>query len=228
MKEMRILIIEDYEPLRRSLARGLREDGHAVDDSGNGEDGLSLAEMSVYDVIILDLMLPGLDGFRVLKRLRDRKTPSRVLVLTARNTVDDRVRGLDLGADDYLAKPFAFEELKARLRALERRTHRRTSPTIEVGDLEVDTAARVVRMGGALVELTAREYTILEYLASRSGEVVTREQISSRIYDFNTDRDSNVVDVYIGYLRKKLERGGHRRLIHTRRGFGYVLGEEAK
>jgi DNA-binding response OmpR family regulator len=225
---MRILVVEDYEPLRRSLVKGLREDGHAVDDSGDGEEGLSYAEASVYDVIILDVMLPGMDGFRILKRLRDRQSPSRVLILTAKDTVDDRVRGLDLGADDYLIKPFAFEELKARLRALERRAYRRTSPVITIGDLEVDTSARLVRLAGEHVEMTAREYSILEFLAVRKGEVVTRDQISSRIYDFNTDRDSNIVDVYIGYLRKKLERTGHARLIHTRRGFGYVLDDESE
>jgi len=224
---MRILIIEDYEPLRRSLAKGLREDGHAVDESGDGEDGLTYADSSVYDVIVLDVMLPGADGFRVLKRLRDRKCPSRVLILTAKGNVEDRVRGLDLGADDYLIKPFALEELKARLRALERRTYRETSPVIVVSDLEVDTAARAARLGGQPLELTAREYSILEFLAKRRGEVVTRDQISARIYDFNVDHDSNVVDVYIGYLRKKLERDGRVRLIHTRRGFGYILDDEA-
>jgi len=225
---MRILVVEDYEPLRRSLVRGLREEGHAVDETGNGEDGLGFAESSVYDVIILDVMLPGLDGFKVLKRLRDKESPSRVLILTAKDTVNDRVRGLDLGADDYLIKPFAFEELKARLRALERRAYRRTSPTIHVGDLEIDTAARNIRLAGEPVEMTAREYAILEFLAVRRGEVVTREQISSRIYDFDTERDSNIVDVYIGYLRRKLERGGRPRLIHTRRGFGYILDDEAR
>ena len=223
---MRILVVEDYEPLRHSLLRGLREDGHAVDAAVDGAEGLAFAESSEYDVIILDVMLPRLDGFQFLKRLRDRKSNARVLILTAKNTVNDRVRGLDLGADDYLVKPFAFEELKARVRALERRAYRRTSPLIRVGELEIDTAARTARLSGEDVELTAREYTILEILALRSGEVVTREQISSRIYDFNTDRASNIVDVYIGYLRRKLERGGHARLIHTRRGFGYVLCEE--
>jgi DNA-binding response OmpR family regulator len=222
---MRILIVEDYEPLRRSLVRGLREDGHAVDASGDGEEALGYAESSVYDVIVLDVMLPGLDGFQVLKRLRDQQCPSRVLILTAKDNVNDRVRGLDLGADDYLVKPFAFDELKARLRALERRAYRRTSPAIQVGALELDTTTRSVRIAGEPVELTAREYAILEILAVRKGEVVTRDQIATRIYDFNTDRDSNIVDVYIGYLRKKLERGGQPRLIHTRRGFGYVLDD---
>ncbi len=225
---MRILVVEDYEPLRHSLVRGLREDGHAVDEAADGAEGLGLAESSEYDVIILDVMLPRLDGFQFLKRLRDRRSTARVLVLTAKNTINDRVRGLDLGADDYLIKPFAFEELKARVRALERRAYGRTSPIISIGELEIDTTARTARVAGEDVELTAREYTILEILALRSGEVVTREQISSRIYDFNTDRASNIVDVYIGYLRRKLERGGRARLIHTRRGFGYVLGEDAK
>ncbi|HKW15597.1 MAG TPA: response regulator transcription factor [Candidatus Krumholzibacteria bacterium] len=223
---MKILVVEDYEPLRHSLSRGLREDGHAVDDAADGAEGLAYAEASEYDVIILDVMLPRLDGFQFLKRLRDRRSAARVLVLTAKNTVNDRVRGLDLGADDYLVKPFAFEELKARVRALERRAYRRTSPVIKIGELEIDTTARTARMAGEDVDLTAREYTILEILALRSGEVVTREQISSRIYDFNTDRASNIVDVYVGYLRRKLERGGRARLIHTRRGFGYVLSEE--
>jgi DNA-binding response OmpR family regulator len=227
MNAMRILVVEDYEPLRHSLVRGLREDGHAVDEAIDGAEGLACAETSEHDVIILDVMLPRLDGFQFLKRLRDRRNPARVLLLTAKNTVNDRVRGLDLGADDYLIKPFAFEELKARVRALERRAYRRTSPVIQIGELEIDTTARTARMAGEGIELTAREYTILEILALRSGEVVTREQISSRIYDFNTDRGSNIVDVYIGYLRRKLERGGRARLIHTRRGFGYVLAEEA-
>lgn len=224
---MRILLIEDYEPLRRSLTRGLREDGHAVDESGDGEEGVALADTSVYDIIILDVMLPGVDGLRVLKRLRERGSPSRVLLLTAKGTIDDRVRGLDLGADDYLVKPFALEELKARLRALQRRAYRKPSPVITVGDLEVDTAARVARLGGELLDLTPREYGILEFLAVRKGEAVTRDQISARIYDFNAEHDSNVVDVYIGYLRKKLERGGRPRLIQTRRGFGYILDDKA-
>lgn len=224
---MRILVIEDYEPLRRSLVRGLREAGYAVDSASDGEEGSDFAEAAPYDVIVLDIMLPRRDGFAVLRRLRDRKSPSRVLILTAKDRVDDRVRGLDLGADDYLVKPFAFDELMARVRALQRRRYEQTSPTIKIADLEIDTNARVVRLSGRPVDLTAREYSILELLAARKGQVVTRDEISDRIYDFDAERNSNVVDVYIGYLRRKLESDGTPRLIHTRRGLGYVLDGES-
>lgn len=223
---MRVLVIEDYHMLRRSLERGLREAGYAVDVAADGQAGLDFAETGIYDVIVLDIMLPKLDGFTILRELRHKQSSSRVLVLTARDTVSDRVHGLDLGADDYLVKPFAFEELLARVRALQRRKYKQTSPTIRVADLEIDTNARVVRRGSEKIDLTAREYSILEVLASRIGKVVTRSEIWNRIYDFGAERDSNVVDVYIGYLRKKLENGGRPRLIHTRRGMGYVLEEE--
>ncbi len=223
---MKVLVVEDYEPLRRSLMRGLREAGYAVDGAADGEAGLTYAESTSYDVIVLDVMLPRLDGFAVLKRLRAGENASRVLVLTARDKIDDRVRGLDLGADDYLIKPFAFEELLARVRALQRRRYRQTSPVIRVGDLEVDTSARVVRLCGVAVELTAREYGILEVLAVRKGQVVTRDEIWDRIYDFAAERNSNVVDVYIGYLRKKLSREGSPVPIRTKRGLGYVLEDE--
>jgi len=224
---MKILVVEDYEPLRRSLVRGLREAGYAVDSAVDGEDGLNCAESATYDVVVLDLMLPKVDGFTVLKSLRSRETTSRVLVLTAKGAVDDRVRGLDLGADDYLIKPFAFEELLARVRALQRRKYRQTSPLIKIADLEVDTSARVVRLQGRIVDLTAREYSILEVLAVRRGQVVTRDEIRDRIYDFAAERYGNVVDVYIGYLRKKLSRDGAPPLIRTKRGMGYVIEEES-
>ena len=225
---MRVLVIEDYDRLRSSLVRGLRENGYAVDQAGDGEEGLSFASSSIYDVIILDLMLPKRDGFEVLRELRKQGVTSRVLVLTARETVRDRVRGLDLGADDYLVKPFSFEELMARVRSLQRRAYQQVSAIIRVDDLEIDTAARVARRAGEPIDLTAREYGILEFLAARKGEVVTREEISSRIYDLDKDRNSNIVDVYVGYIRKKLERGGRSRLIHTRRGFGYLLAADSK
>jgi len=224
---MRVLVIEDYDRLRNSLVRGLRENGYAVDQAADGEEGLAFASSSPYDVIVLDLMLPRRDGFEVLKELRKQGITSRILVLTARETVRDRVRGLDLGADDYLTKPFSFEELMARVRSLQRRAYRQVSAVIHVGDLEIDTAARVARRAGEPLDLTAREYGILEFLAARKGEVVTREEISSRIYDLGTDRNSNVVDVYMGYIRKKLERDGRPRLIHTRRGLGYMLAADA-
>jgi len=224
---MRVLVIEDYDRLRNSLVRGLRENGYAVDQAADGEEGLAFASSSPYDVIVLDLMLPRRDGFEVLKELRKQGITSRILVLTARETVRDRVRGLDLGADDYLTKPFSFEELMARVRSLQRRAYRQVSAVIHVGDLEIDTAARVARRAGEPLDLTARECGILEFLAARKGEVVTREEISSRIYDLGMDRNSNVVDVYMGYIRKKLERDGRPRLIHTRRGLGYMLAADA-
>jgi len=207
--------------------RGLRENGYAVDQAADGEEGIAFASSSPYDVIVLDLMLPRRDGFEVLKELRKQGVTSRILVLTARETVRDRVRGLDLGADDYLTKPFSFEELMARVRSLQRRAYQQVSAVIHVGDLEIDTAARVARRAGEPLDLTAREYGILEFLAARKGEVVTREEISSRIYDLGMDRNSNVVDVYMGYIRKKLERDGRPRLIHTRRGLGYMLAADA-
>lgn len=223
---MRILVVEDYEPLRRSLEQGLREAGYAVDAVADGDEGLACTASVAYDVVVLDLMLPGTDGFEFIRRLRAGGSESRILVLTARNAVDDRVRALDLGADDFLAKPFAFDELKARVRALQRRRYQKSSPILRVGDLEIDTSSRTVRVHGEVVDLTAREYSILEVLASRAGKVVSRDEILERIYDFAADTGSNLVDVYIGYLRKKLERHGAPRLIHTRRGFGYSLGEK--
>ena len=221
-------MVEDYEPLRTSIVRGLREAGHAVDGAADGEDGLEFAVSDVYDVIVLDVMLPKIDGFAILRRLRDKRIGSRVLILTAKDTVADRVNGLDLGADDYLVKPFAFEELVARVRALQRREYKKNSPLIEIGDLAIDTVARTVRRGGERVDLTAREYSILEVLAFRTGHIVTREEIWDRIYDFGAERNSNVVDVYIGYIRRKLENGGRPRLLHTKRGIGYVLAEDLR
>jgi len=223
---MRVLVVEDYGPLRESVCRGLRHAGYAVDASGDGEEGLWYAETNDYDVVILDLMLPGLDGLTVLGRLREAGRAVHVLILTAKSGVGDRVRGLNLGADDYLVKPFAFEELLARVGALVRRRYDAREPVIRVGDLEIDTAARVARRAGERLGLTAREYELLEYLALRAGEVVSRTDIWEHVYDFHSTAQSNVVEVYIGYLRRKLEGSGLPRLIHTRRGQGYVLGEE--
>jgi DNA-binding response OmpR family regulator len=221
---MKVLLIEDYAPVRTSVAKGLREQGFAVDATGDGEEGLWYARANEYDVIILDLMLPGLGGLAILERLRREGNAVHVLVLTARDGLEDRVNGINLGADDYLVKPFAFEELLARVRALVRRKYERKSPLIRIADLEIDTARRTVHRGGAAIDLTAREYALLEFLAHRAGEVVTRSEIWEHIYEFDSDAASNVVDVYIGYLRKKIEGNGLSRLIHTRRGTGYVLG----
>ena len=222
---MKVLLVEDYEPVRTSVAQGLREAGFAVDATGDGEEGLWFAQTGEYDAIVLDLMLPGTDGLTILRRLRGDANPVPVLVLTARDTVRDRVRGLDLGADDYLVKPFAFDELLARVRALVRRKYEEASPVLRVGDLEIDPSRRTVCRAGRPVDLTAREYAILEFLAHRAGRVVSRTDIWEHVYDFNAEPNSNVIDVYVARLRRRLEEGGRPRLIHTRRGQGYVLGE---
>ena len=222
---MRLLLIEDYPPLARSVAQGLREAGYGVDVAMDGDAGLSNARSLPYDAIILDLMLPKLDGFSVLEGLRCARNNAAVLILTARHEVSDRVRGLDLGADDYLVKPFAFEELLARIRALVRRRYGRSHAAIRVADLEIDTAARTVRRGARAIELSAREYALLEYLAQRRGHTVTRAEIWDHVYDFASEPSSNVIDVYIGYLRRKIDQDHEVKLIRTRRGLGYVLGD---
>ncbi len=220
---MRVLVIEDYEPVRQSIVQGLTEEGFAVDATGDGTEGLWYAGSGDYDVILLDLMLPGTDGLAILQELRERGSPVHVLILTAKDTLDDRLRGLNLGADDYLVKPFAFAELLARVRALVRRSYAAKSPVIRIGDLEIDTNTRKVVRAGQCIELTPREYAILEYLAHRPGQPVTRTILWEHVYDFEAEPNSNVLDVYVGQLRKKLEDGGRSRLIHTRRGVGYVL-----
>ena len=221
---MRLLLIEDYPPLVRSMAQGLSETGYGVDVAMDGEAGLSLAGTVAYDAIVLDLMLPKLDGFSVLERLQRARHPAAVLILTARSEVSDRVRGLDLGADDYLAKPFAFEELLARIRALVRRRYGRRQAVISMADLDIDTSSKTVRRGSRVIELSAREYGLLEYLAMRQGQTVTRSEIWDHVYDFASEPSSNVIDVYVGYLRKKIDQDFDVKLIHTRRGLGYVLG----
>ncbi len=222
---MRLLVVEDYAPLASSLARGLREQDYAVDLTGDGDEGLSYAQRNRYDVIILDLMLPGLDGREILTRLRTAGDTTHVLILTARDTVADRIAGLDLGADDYLVKPFAFSELTARLRALIRRQYQVASPVLEVADLVVDTRRRQVTRGGRTIALSAREYALLEYLVHRRGEVVTRTEIWEHVYDFAVEPASNVLDVHVGYLRRKIDDGQRIKLIHTRRGIGYLIDE---
>ncbi|MBI4606250.1 MAG: response regulator transcription factor [Planctomycetes bacterium] len=220
---MRVLVVEDYLPLRKSIMQGLREAAFVVDACGDGEEGLWYATSNDYDAVVLDLMLPRLDGLSVLRRLRQAGSAVHVLILTAKDGLDDRVQGINSGADDYLVKPFAFEELLARVRALVRRKYGSKSPVIRVGDLEIDTTARRVRRAGRSVELTAREYSLLELLALRAGQLVTRPQIWEHLYDFASETSSNVVDVYVGYLRRKLEGEGLPRLIQTRRGEGYLL-----
>lgn len=223
---MRLLIAEDHPSLARSLADGLREQGYAVDLTFDGEEARHLASVNPYDAVILDIMLPRLDGWQVLKAIRRDKPNLPVLCLTARDAVDDRVKGLDLGADDYLVKPFSWEEFVARVRSVIRRGHGQTSSVLTVGDLEIDLARKVVTRGGQPVHLSAREFTLLEYLAHRTGQVVTRTDIWEHLYDQHDETISNVVDVYIGYLRNKIDKGRDVKLIHTRRGQGYMLGVE--
>jgi DNA-binding response OmpR family regulator len=225
---VKALFIEDYKPLQKSVAKAIREVGWAVDVAADGEEGLWLAENHNYDVIILDLMLPKLPGLNVLARLREKGSAAPILVLTAKDAVEDRMKGLDMGADDYLVKPFFLGELMSRLKALVRRAYHQKDPVIRVGDLEIDTSARHVRRAGQPIELTAREYALLEYLARREGQVVTRTDIWNHVYEDYGGSGSNVVDVYVGYLRKKLHSGNLPALIHTRRGQGYVLQEETR
>ncbi|MEE8576750.1 MAG: response regulator transcription factor [candidate division Zixibacteria bacterium] len=225
--QMRLLIIEDYRPLQQSLTKGLREAGFAVDTTRDGQEGLWYAMGNEYDVIILDLMLPGMDGLEILKKIRTQGRKSHVLILTAKDTVQDRVTGLDLGADDYLVKPFAFEELLARVHALLRRSYRQKNPRIKIKDLQIDLPTQRIWRGKQKIALTPREYALLEYLAMRAGETVSRTDIWEHVYEFKSAASSNVVDVYIGYLRRKIERPNKPRLIQTVRGRGYVLGAQS-
>jgi DNA-binding response OmpR family regulator len=223
---MRLLVAEDHPSLARSLADGLREEGYAVDLTFDGEEAQHLALVNPYDAIILDLMLPKVDGWQVLKAVRRHKPTLPVLCLTARDTVDDRVKGLDLGADDYLVKPFSWDELLARVRAVIRRGHGQTTSVLSIGDLEIDLSKKSVRRAGKPINLSAREFALLEYLAHRQGQVVSRTDIWEHLYDQHDETISNVVDVYIGYLRNKIDKGFDTKLIHTRRGQGYVLEVE--
>jgi DNA-binding response OmpR family regulator len=218
---MRILVVEDSPRLQRVLNTALRKSGYVVDLASDGEEGLWRAETNTYDVIVLDIMLPKLDGLSLLTAFRAKGGTTHVLLLTARDTVPDRVKGLHTGADDYLVKPFALEELLARVQTLCRRAYGSKQTQIVVGDLTIDTLARSVRVASHYVELTAREYMLLEYLARRRGTVVARTEIEEHIYDGSDDLMSNVVDSAICALRKKLATEAP--LIHTRRGMGYVL-----
>ncbi|MCA9065730.1 MAG: response regulator transcription factor [Planctomycetaceae bacterium] len=223
---MRILVIEDYLPVRHAVVEGLREAGFAVDEASTGTEGQWYARKNTYDVIILDIMLPGVDGMTILQSLRTAESTAAVLMLTAKDAVEDRVRGLNAGANDYLIKPFAFEELLARVQALIRNQYRQHSPVIRIDNLAINTASQTVQRGDESIELTRREYALLTYLAMRQNQVVSRSDIWENLYDFRNDAHSNVVDVYIRYLRRKLERPDWTTLIHTRRGFGYMLSAQ--
>jgi two-component system OmpR family response regulator len=223
---MRVLVVEDEVKMAGLLKRALEEEGYAVDVAARGEDALWLGTENPYDAIVLDLMLPDLDGFEVSRKLREAGRWSPVLMLTARDAVADRVAGLDAGADDYLTKPFSFAELLARLRALMRRGAGERPSVLRVGDLELDPARRTVSRDGTSIDLTAREFALLEYLMRHPGEVLTRTQLIEHVWDFAYEGDSNVVDVYIRYLRNKVDRPFGNVSIRTVRGAGYRLEQE--
>jgi DNA-binding response OmpR family regulator len=224
---MRVLLVEDHKPLSRALRQGLEEENFAVDLAEDGEEADVKARSTDYDVIILDLMLPKIDGLTLLQKWRKSGLKTHILVLTARGTIEDKVRGLDSGADDYLTKPFELEELLARLRALIRREHHAKDPVLRIHDLEIDTAARSVKRSGNSIALTPREYALLEFLAFHRGKVATRSMIWEHLYDEQDESTSNVVDVYIRYLRNKIDKGYDPPLILTRWGEGYMMrGEE--
>ncbi len=220
---VRLLLIEDSTRLQKSLSMGLRKEGFKVDATGDGSEGLWFAESFDYDVIILDLMLPGLDGLSILQKLRQKQRPASVMILSARDTVEDRVQGLESGADDYLVKPFAFEELLARVQALVRRRYGVKQDNLSVGSLQINLATRTVICGGEVVPLPPREYTLLEFLVLRRGTVVSRTEIEEHIYDERTEPMSNVVDAAISTLRKELGKIGEASLIKTRRKAGYLI-----
>jgi heavy metal response regulator len=226
---MRLLIVEDEPKVARFVERGLREEGYAVDVAVNGEAGLDLALVHDHDLVILDVMLPKMDGFEVLEALRAAKRPCKVLMLTARDSVQDRVRGLDGGADDYLVKPFAFAELLARVRALLRRSGGAEAEpvTLRLADLVLDVKARKVTRAGRPVALSAREFAVLEHLLRHQGEVISRTRLSEQVWDQHFDSMTNVIDVTLYHLREKVDRGFSSPLIHTVRGVGYVLKNPA-
>ena len=220
---MRMLVVEDEAPIADFLVRGLKEQGYAVDLATDGLEALELLATMTPDVVVLDIMLPGIDGLEVCRRLRQSGSTTPVLMLTARDAVEDRVRGLDTGADDYLVKPFAVSELMARVRALTRRGAVITDTVLRVGDLELDTGTREARRGGRHIELTTKEYALLEYMMRNPGRVLTRTMITERIWSYDSFNVANVIDVYIGHLRRKIDDGEPDRLIHTVRGAGYKI-----
>jgi len=220
---MRLLIIEDHVILRDSLVQFFREASFIVDSTGAGDEGLWYATEHPYDVVLLDLMLPGIDGMEILRRLRKKQIAVFILVISARDGLEDRLEALNSGADDYLVKPFPMAEALARIHALLRRKYAKKDTLIRIGDLTLDPLKRSVHRAGQAVELTAQEYRLLEYLAFRTGEVVSRTDIWEHVFADSTGGNSNVADVYVGYLRKKLNTGDLPNLIHTRRGLGFVL-----
>jgi two-component system OmpR family response regulator len=224
---MKILVVEDEPKMRQAIRKGLEREGYAVDVAADGGDAVSFGSEYDYDAIVLDVMLPEIDGFTVCRELRSRDRRAPILMLTARDAVGDRIVGLDAGADDYLPKPFDFGELTARLRALIRRGPAERPTVLRAGDLELDPARHTARAGGTLVELSAREFALLEFMLHHADDVVTRTDLLEHVWDVNYDGVSNVVDVYIGYLRRKLDEAGSSATIRTVRGVGYALEASA-
>lgn len=222
---MRVLIIEDEKKVAGFIKKGLEEEQYVVDVAYDGEEGYYLAEQNQYDLVILDIMIPKKDGLAVLAQLRDNKIDTPILLLTAKDSVDDKVTGLNKGADDYLTKPFAFSELLARIRVLLRRGKMETKTTLQVGDLVLDLVSHKVRRNEEEIELTGKEYSLLEYFMRNPGKVLTRTMIAEHVWDYNFDTFTNVIDVYVNHLRKKIDKNFPNKLLHTLRGVGYVLRE---
>ncbi|MGB9744730.1 MAG: response regulator transcription factor [Desulfurella sp.] len=222
---MRILIVEDEKTLANLIKQGFEEEGFAVDVAYDGEDGLFFAQNNIYDCIVLDIMLPVIDGITILKKLREQNNSTPIIMLTAKDTVKDKVLGLDSGSDDYLTKPFSFEELLSRTKAIIRRRYATSSPIIIIDDLEIDTAKKTVKRANIQIDLSAKEYALLEYLAVNKNKVVSRSNIIEHLYNEEFDLDSNVIDVFINRIRNKIDRNFDKKLIHTIRGMGYALKE---
>jgi heavy metal response regulator len=223
---MRILVVEDEKKVARFIQQGLEEEHYAVDVAHDGERGAAMAETQAYDLVILDVMLPGMNGIEVTQRLRAKAMTAPILMLTAKTATEDKVAGLDSGADDYLTKPFAFAELLARVRSLLRRGSLEKSAVLSIADLELDTITHKARRGPRAIDLTAKEYALLEYFLRNKDRVLSRTIISEHIWDYNFDTGTNLIDVYISHLRNKIDSGFDRKLIHTIRGVGYVIREE--
>lgn len=222
---MRILVLEDYPPLRRSIVECLTEEGYVVDSTDSGDEGLWFVRNHEYKVVLLDIMVPEVSGLEILKKLRSDQNPVPVIMISALDTVDQRIEGLESGADDYLVKPFSLEEMLARVRVQMRGAHAKKLPLITIGDLVINTSKKIVQRAGKVINLTRKEYLLLECLAFQKGEVLSREKIARQVYQDYEGGSSNVVDVYIGYLRKKLHIKGLPNIIHTKRGHGYLLSE---
>ena len=222
---MRILVVEDEKKVAGFIKKGLEEETYAVDVAVDGEEGFAMAEANQYDLIVLDLMLPKIDGLEVLTRCRENKINTPIILLTAKDSVEDKVTGLNKGADDYLTKPFAFSELLARIRSLLRRGQSETKTVLSLADLSLDMVSHKVNRNGEEIELTGKEYSLLEYFIRNQGKVLTRTMIAEHVWDYNFDTFTNVIDVYINHLRKKIDKDHPKKLLHTLRGVGYVLKE---